>query len=163
MYAFRREDTDVVVQVDFETMMGQDVAGYVTLPDGVKARRCPTGDFKQVAGEESVFDSPIGGGREIVSDAMGFGEHQFEDFELDRVKNGFVGVRFERDPDVPEFFRVRCSSRSAWESYVKHRGLVDRNRHSGAAITKDELERAKIQAIRSLEQRQEQYAAAVLV
>ena len=40
MYKFRREDNGQVVEVPFEVMMQQDVAGYITLEDGVQARRC---------------------------------------------------------------------------------------------------------------------------
>lgn len=157
-YFFRREDNDEVVEVPFEVMMTQDVAGYIELEDGAKARRVPSGE----AGTKLIEAIPIGGGREIVSDALGFTEQQFHDFEQDRVKNGFGAVRFERDPAVPQFFRVCCSSRAVWDRYVEHRGLFDKNHHSGTAITADELKRAKTQADRSVENRQREFAAAGL-
>lgn len=137
--------------------MTQDIAGYVTLEDGTKARRVPSG-----AGDSLSATAPVASGREIVSDSLGFCENQFRDFEEDRVKNGFVGVRFERDPAVPQFFRVHCSSRATWDRYVTHRGMFDRNKHSGATISAEELDRAKAQAVRSVDQRQAEFRAAGL-
>lgn len=76
----------------------------------------------------------------IVSDALGFSEQQFNDFEADRVKNGHVGIEFVRDKDVPQFFQVKCSSREAWAKYVKHRGMYDRNSRNGGSFTIDDKE-----------------------
>lgn len=71
----------------------------------------------------------------IISDALGFSEQQFQDFETDRVKNGHTGIEFVRDKDVPQFFQVKCSSREAWSAYVKHRGMFDKNSRNGGAFT----------------------------
>jgi len=141
-YVFRREDDGKLVRVGFEQMMKQDAAGYITLPDGVQARRCLhlEGHEKPEPGKCET-DSTL---RPIVSDALGFGEHQLADFEADRQKHGFGGVEFVRDPDVPQFIQVKCQSRREHARYVKHRGMVNRSQHGGGVfLTQDDLDRAK--------------------
>lgn len=140
MYKFRREDTGEIVEVSWEVMMTQDVAGYIEI-DGVSARRCwdleeppeapkaPKGDRKRT-------------GREIVSDTLGFGESVYEEYERDRAAHGFSGVRFERDPEVPQFFQVKCDSRKEYDRYVKHRGFVNRTGIGGVRLTEEDLARA---------------------
>ena len=163
MYKFRREDNDDVIEVDWSTMMTQDVAGFITLPDGVKARRCPSNSQLGNCCDSSGGGIDIGGGKEIESDSLGFIEQQFDEFELDRVKNGHVGVRFERDPDVPQFFKVKCSSRGAWDAYVKHRGMFDKNRaNAGVSITQAELDAAAKSTKSDVDARQEKWLAAGL-
>ena len=80
----------------------------------------------------------------IVSDACGFIQQQLGDFETDRVKNGFTGIEFVRDKDVPQFYQVKCNSRKEFARYVKHRGMCDRNSRNGSAagITQKELDAA---------------------
>ena len=80
----------------------------------------------------------------IVSDACGFIQQQFNDFETDRVKNGFTGIEFVRDKDVPQFYQVKCSSRKEFARYMKHRGMHDKNSRNGSAagITQKELDDA---------------------
>lgn len=81
----------------------------------------------------------------IVSDACGFIQQQLGDFEVDRVKNGFTGIEFVRDKDVPEFIQVKCSSQKEFDRYMKHRGLHDRNSRNGSAagITQKEMDEAE--------------------
>ena len=80
----------------------------------------------------------------ILSDACGFIEQQLGDFETDRVKNGFRGIEFVRDKDVPQFFQVKCSSRKEFDRYMKHRGMYDKNSSNGssAGITEKEINEA---------------------
>jgi hypothetical protein len=142
-YTFIREDNGQSVEVDFETMMQQDTAGFIRLPAGcgrmVAARRASTGSFRRAAVQEKETGTkPI-----PPSDALGFTVHQLAEFEADRVAHGFHGVEFVQDPMEPTFRQVKCSSRREWERYVEHRGFYDKNRTSAVAISADDLERAR--------------------
>lgn len=143
-YLFRREDNGQIVEVDFTKMMEQDAAGYIEL-DGVTARRCvylelERDGHKDIFPFEHEFDHDT---RPIVSDALGFPECQFDEMEKDRLMEGHVGVEFRRDPAVPQFFQVHCSSRKAWQEYLDHRGMVDQNKTVGVLLSEEDLERAK--------------------
>lgn len=137
-YQFRREDNGEIVTVDFETMMEQNAAGFITLPDGVLAKRCREATLPKRKGTKELPKQP-------VSDAMGFIEQQFEDFESDRKRHGFRGIEFVRDKDVPQFFQVRASSPAAMARYMKHRGLRERTTPNGsrAELTPCQLEQAR--------------------
>ncbi|MEM9354594.1 MAG: hypothetical protein AAGB04_00130 [Pseudomonadota bacterium] len=128
--------------VDFETMMGQSSAGFITVViDGqsVEARRAPE---KPTVKKDIREDRPDG--FSVVSDALGFTEDQFTQFEADRVRHGFTSVSFQRDRDVPEFFQVKFESKRDWERYIKHRGMADRNSGlSPNTVTPRELLRAE--------------------
>ncbi len=141
-YTFIREDNGKEVEVDFETMMEQDTAGFIRLKDGVAARRKSTGSFKRKI-EAETGTKPI-----PPSDSLGFTVLQLDDFEADRKSHGFTGVEFVPDPLEPTFMQVKCSSRREWERYVKHRGFVDKNRTAGVSISADDLERAKTMLFR---------------
>ena len=157
-YAYRREDTDEIIQVDWETNMSADIAGFVTLPDGTKARRCSSPMSKR------SFDGSLPlGAREVVSTmTLGFPQQQLAEFEADRVKNGFTDVRFERDPDVPEYINVHCDNAQAYARYYKHRGYDGEKSCDGAQLTPEQLEAAKVQVKREIEERIARRAAAGL-
>ena len=135
-YPFRREDNGEIVEVPFETMI-QHRYGWITLEDGVEARRVHREERKPKRREVRT------GSREIVSDALGFGQHQFDEMEADRRGNGFDGVEFRRDPSVPEFFQVKCSSRAEFNKYMRHRGFEQRTGIGGVMLSEDELRRAE--------------------
>jgi len=143
-YRFLREDNGARVQVTFEDMMEMDAAGYITLPDGVRARRDRSGEPRlrrpdTVSGERTETGTkPI-----PPSDAMGFTAHQLQEFEVDRQLNGFHGVEFVPDPHEPTFYQVKCSDRRTWERYARHRGFVDLNRTAAVSISAGDLEAAK--------------------
>ena len=140
-YRFIREDNGKPVDVDFEAMMGQDAAGFITLPDGVAAKRSYKSDMMS---EKRQRESDGGGCGPIpASDAMGFTVRQLAEFEADRTLHGFTGVEFTQDPHEPTFYQVRCSSRREWERYVKHRGMTDNNHTCGVSISYADIERAK--------------------
>jgi hypothetical protein len=144
MYQFRREDNGETVEVDFETNMSQDRAGFITLPDGVRARR--VNDFvsrpREVEPGNANQTPP-------VSDNLGFTVLQLAEFEYDRVKCGIQGVEFKPDPLCKEFIQVHFSSHAARDAYIRHRGKVDKNHTSGAFLDakmlKDAAERIKFQ------------------
>ncbi len=140
MYRFKRDDNGELVEVGFEEAINQDVLGKITLSDGVTATR-----VREVEQEVEVRREKRSGEIPIISDNMGFGESSLDKFEADRKAHGFHGVEFIRDKEVPQFFRVKCSDRTTWERYVKHRGLTDRNGKNGGSmtLTADQLEAAK--------------------
>lgn len=98
-YKFRTDDGEIV-EVSWEEMMEKDCTGKITLKDGRSAMEVRDGWKKREVYHPGEKDMKA---RECVSDAMGFAEHQFEEFEADRQLNGFSGIEFERDPDVPQF------------------------------------------------------------
>ena len=141
-YLFRREDNGEVVEVDFATMMSAE-SGFITLPDGVSAKRCVGLEIERdgesrcrSVAEHAIVPPPI------LSDSLGFPEAQLQDFEADRKANGFTDVEFVRDKHVPQFFQVKFRGRAAWRRYVKHRGMVDKSRQSTVALSEDDLRRA---------------------
>jgi hypothetical protein len=143
-YPFKT-DTGEVVHVSWEEMMDKDVQGCITLKDGRRAIEI-RGPLKASKKEvEASWKS-----REIVSDSLGFPQHQFEEFEADRKLSGFSGIEYRRDPDVPEFYQVHAKSGSEWEKYLRHRGFVDRNKSDrGVKLAPGELEKAIALAKRS--------------
>lgn len=136
-YNFRREDNGKIVMVSFEEMMKQQ-GGWITLPDGTQARRVH--DESRMRKKTKEVRT---GSRDIVSDSLGFGQHQLDHFESDRKAHGFDGVEFKRDPMVPEFFQVHCSSRAEFNRYVKHRGMVQKTSVGGVRLSDEELRRAE--------------------
>lgn len=141
LYIFRREDNDELVEVPWCDMIRQDAAGYIEI-DGVQAHRCVHLEIER-DGERRKTKAPEGSGRqEIVSDSLGFGILQLADFENDRDNNGFSGIEFTQDPQVPEFFQVRCNSRREMDAYTKHRGFYNKTNVSGSALSPEMLQAA---------------------
>ena len=137
MYRFVKEDDGSVIEVDFETMMEQDAAGFITLEDGTRARRV----FDAMQTERKR--EKLAPGAIPVSDALGFTEHQLIEFEADRLQHGFRGVEFVRDPSCPVFYQVKFGSHAEREAYIAHRGMVDKGRSKGGVLSEKDLENAK--------------------
>lgn len=97
------------------------------------------GEVREV-GAQAVEAAPIL--QPLVSDAMGFPQQQFDEFEVDRQRHGFSDVEFRRDPEVPEFFQVLCATPAARDRYAKHRGMVNRTGIGGLRLTQADLDRA---------------------
>lgn len=136
-YKFRSDDGKEI-EVSFDEMMNQQ-GGYI-IRDGELYRRVGSGSFKKRTTKPSGKTT-----KEIISDTLGFGQHQLQEMEADRKANGFKGVEFTRDPHVPEFFQVRCDSPKTWHRYLRHRGFTDKNSKNGGAhcITEQEMEQAR--------------------
>lgn len=151
-YLFRRDDSGEIVEVDFRTMMEQDRAGYIVLPDGVHAKRCLHLELERDGRRvrPPVDRSPLE--RPMVSDVLGFPEEFLAEFEEDRQKNGFTDVEFVHDQDVPEFMNVKCQSRAAFNRYVKHRGMYNRTGIGGLRLTEGDLARAAEMVSRNLQE-----------
>lgn len=138
MYRFIREDDGFVIEVDFETMMGQDVAGYITLDDGVQARR-----VMDVENKRPTIERGNANRTPPSSDALGFTAHQLWEFEEDRRRNGFSGVEFKPDPSCPEFYQVHFSSHGERDRYMQHRNFVDKNYTKGNPLSAKDLDAAR--------------------
>jgi hypothetical protein len=147
-YIFRREDTGRIIEVDFSMMMDQDAAGYITLDDGVQARRCVhLEDPRAIRIGNAPDRNPT---PEIVSDAMGVTCNQVEEMRQDAAKNG-IGVEFVRDPLEPTFYQAKFGSWKEWDRYRRHRGFTDNNGKNGggATLTPAQFERAKQKILES--------------
>jgi len=147
MYYYRREDNGELVTVPYSEAIRQDIAGYIAI-GGVPAKRVHSKD--PVDSTEKSKPTAAHKDRPIISDTLGFGQHQLADFEADRKANGFNGVEFVRDPTVPEFFQVKIDSQKEWGKYVKHRGMFDKNSMNGSSVmlTEKDFEDAKKLALR---------------
>lgn len=132
-YKFRREDDGRIEEVSFIDMIQQDCAGYVTLDDGVKAKRIATTSATKCRDPANANHTPP------VSDNLGFTSWQLQDFEEDRVRHGFTGVEFKADPACPQFYQVHCSDYASYSAYLKHRGKVNQGRTCASALSKDAL------------------------
>lgn len=136
---FYREDTGETVTVPYGDALDMDITGRLER-DGIVLRKVRD---RRPKADPVAVERTARNGRPIVSDNLGFGAHQFAEFEQDRKSHGFTGVEFVRDKDVPEFYQVKVSSRAEWDRYVEHRGMVDRNRGAGAALSADGLREAE--------------------
>jgi hypothetical protein len=139
IYPFRREDDGSTVYVTFQEMMAKDAAGFITLSDGVSAREVREERHPVVReGTASAIGKPI------ISDALGFTEHQFTEMEAARQIGKFSGIEFVRDPQVPTFFQVKCSGPDEHRRYMEYRGMYDKNSRNGggATMSQEQLDRA---------------------
>ena len=138
-YLFRREDNGEIVAVPWEMMIDQEY-GFITLPDGVSARR--VSHLEKSQGCKKVKNE-FAEGKEIVSDSLGFTEAQLCDFENDRVAHGFTGIEFRRDPTENTFIQVCCKSRNEFNRYMAHRGFVNKSSFGGVRLSQEDLDKAK--------------------
>lgn len=139
-YAFEREDNGQIVHVDFQTMMSH-FAGWITLPDGVRAKRIHEPTMKPERIQEHTGP--------LVSENLGFGFYQLDEHEAFRQRHGFTGVEFKPDPRLPQYYNVYFSGPAERERYIKARGMADGNSRngSGAGVTKEELAEAQRRAV----------------
>jgi hypothetical protein len=125
-YVYRREDNGDLVTVGFDEMMSQR-DGYITLPDGVLAKRCVYLENHATAAKEKLIPLKA----EIVSDNLGCTGHQVANFREDAQRHGFTGVEFTPDPHEPTYYQARISSVHEWRRYLKHRCLREKNSRNG--------------------------------
>jgi hypothetical protein len=139
-YRFRREDDGRIVECDFATMMaGRN--GFITLPDGVEARRCWNMDAPK-EWKAPATGQKMGPQCRFVSDSLGFPITQLADFEADRKASGIRGIEFKVDPTEPGFIQVHARSRSERDRYARHRGMVDQSKRGSVFLTQEQLDRA---------------------
>lgn len=138
-YAFRRESDDSVVYANWSVVMDME-NGYVTL-DGEVMKRCPHLDKE--GEKKKAKNVRLDGTPDIISDNLGFAQHQLDDFETDRKANGFSGIEFERDPMEPTFIRVKARSRAEMDRYTKHRGKINVSGKAGHILSPEQLRRAE--------------------
>ena len=147
-YPFRSSYDDTIIELSFEKMMQADCMGCITIK-GEEYRRARDIERERNAGKpaksRTTAETAAGVSPAIVSDALGFAKHQLADFEADRKANGFNNVEFVQDPSVPEFVQVKCTSPRAYQEYVKHRGMFDKNSRNGSGVilTEADFDRAK--------------------
>lgn len=144
-YLFSREDTGEIVEVDFVTMMDQK-DGYITLDDGMTARRRTDLEDERdgMLQREKFVGAPQR--RAMLSENMGFGQHQLGEMKRSLEASGIRGIEFVRDAAVPQFYNVKCSDPKAFDRYAEHRGYVVRNRTVGNAIDEWQLRKAEERA-----------------
>ena len=142
-YLFR-DDDGKIHNLTFEQML-EARDGFYEKDDGTILRRV-RGDIVAVRSAERQRERP-----EIVSDALGFGQHQLKEMKEHLELNKVRGVEFVRDPSVPEFFQVKCSSERAKARYMKARGYHDLNSKngSGAMLSEKDFEDAKDLVLRN--------------
>ena len=138
-YKFADVETGEVIGVGFAEMMGakdgflfRDGRTYRRVREKSTRTKCP-----------SDRRPP-----KIVSDALGFGAHQLEEFEADRKVNKLRGVEFHPDPTEPGFIQAHFDSEDAKARYMRHRGAFDKNSKngSGAMLSESHLEWARRKA-----------------
>jgi len=141
-YHYRREDDGELIEVDFETAINQQ-DGFITLPDGVLARRVRVME-DGVYGQEKCATKILPVKAEIVSDALGVTEHQVQEFREDAARNG-MRVDFTPDPLQPHFFQARFNTWEEKSRYMRHRKIADRNSRNGGGqvLSPEMLARAK--------------------
>lgn len=136
-YFYSREDNGQIVEVDFETAMSQQ-AGFITLPDGVAARRVHFEEHQQPSGERKKLQS------EIISDTLGVTDVKLDEYRQNAEQYGYR-VEWTQDPHEPTYYQARFPSWKERDRYMRFRGLCDKNSRNGggAALSADCLERAK--------------------
>ncbi len=144
-YIYRRTDNDELIEVGFEEMMNQK-DGFITLPDGVLAKRCIALELQKYGDEDTAkYEMLVPGGRPapLVSDAMGVTYHQVDEMRQDAMAHK-LNVEFVQDPTEPTFYQAKFNSRRDWEQYVAHRGMYDKNsiNGSGAMLSPAQYQKA---------------------
>lgn len=143
---FEHLETGEVIDVDFEQSIQMDVLGCIEV-DGQAYRRCDS--LSQNVGKVEKIDRDSVSGlpkRIPPSDSLGFTKHQLDAFEADRVKHGFSGIEFKKDPREPTFYQVHFASEKERQKYIKHRQFTDMNRHKGVSISPAQLKAAEERA-----------------
>jgi hypothetical protein len=137
MYTFRK-DSGEIVEVDFDTMMTQQQQGMIQLADGSWAKRVQ---------EEMPESQPAAelASHPILSDTLGFPDHQFGQMRQHLEQSGVRGIEFVRDKHYGKFIQVKCDSEQAKLAYAKSRQFADRNstNGSGAMLSPELLEKTK--------------------
>lgn len=143
-YLYRKESGEIV-EVDFETMMGQQ-GGMITLPDGSLARRClhleAERDRKRPPPPK---ETPAPGERPHISDALSFNDYDLEETRAEVNAAGFGStIEFVPDPTYPRRYQMKFPNHREFLRYAKTRGLADNNSRGGggAMLSQELLDRA---------------------
>lgn len=140
-----RNEAGEYIELPFSAVIDKmDAGGFLKLEDGDWVRRCVQKELERDGKQKVVRCEEVKHSINLtmVSDALGFGDHQLADFERDRVANHFHGIEFVRDPTFDRFIQVKCNCPKTYERYMKHRRLIDNNPQTGQLISRAELERA---------------------
>ena len=141
MYPFRREDNGEIVSVSFLEMMEMD-GGFITLPDGVLARRVYDEEASEPAEKRLVQDA--WGGKEHASDSMGFPKHQLAEMRADLERSGCTGITFREEPDTG-FVQVLSNSPGQKAKYAAHRQMPNQSGklRDSVMLSERDLQRAE--------------------
>lgn len=126
MYQFAFEDNGEVIDVDFETMMTMDAAGYVEICGRVARRINRPSVRREVEQVSDHVNAPM------ISDNAGFIEAALPQWEKWRQEHGFRSVEYRPDPQVPGFVQVHFHNRKERERYIKALHKHDRNSSNGS-------------------------------
>ena len=94
----------------------------------------------------------------VVSDAIGFPIQALADREADRKANGFSGIEFKPDPQVPEFCQVHGASRKELLKYAKHLGYQDQGKTGYLSLSEDDFARARELAGRRFDEKEQGFS-----
>lgn len=76
---------------------------------------------------------------EAVSDTLGVADHQLAEAEADARSNGFGEVVFKEDPTCEGWYQATCKDPKVWDSYVQHRGYVNKTGSTqGSPLSKEQ-------------------------
>ena len=149
-YQFRRQDNDEIIDVDFETMIEQDAAGFIEIEiDGqkVSAKRVHTKEKLQASKPIPMEIPPA-----IVSDSFGCVAEQVDEMRAQCKLHGLTGVEFKPDPTNddprdPDFFQAHFSGPAELSRYRDLMNVHERNSTNGGAQHISESDLAQSQAI----------------
>lgn len=149
-YPFRRLDTDEIIEVDFQTMMEKDVAGFLQVE--IDGQQVECRDVRgQLASARQSEPQAIGPPPKVVNALnLGFMSTQLAEMEEDRKRHGFHGIEFEKNPEDPRYYQVVACSRGELMRYAAHCGCPDdmtSKNGSAVGITAKELEEARAKAV----------------
>ncbi len=138
-YIFRRLDNDELIELPFEWVLKQE-AGYITLKDGVQAKRCVWLENVPVPQSKAVH---TGINKHDLTFSLGFSKTQLPEMRAAAERDGFTGVEFYEDPANKNMVGIKCSSDAERERYIKHRGAFNKTGSLGSKLGKEDLEMAQ--------------------
>jgi hypothetical protein len=145
-YIYRRLDTNELVEMPFSAVLEQDALGYITLPDGVQAKRCVWLENVPVPQAKAVH---TGMDRHDLTFSLGFSKKQLPEMMEAAKRDGLRGVEFYPDPQNANMVGIRCGSEAEKNAYIKHRGknieggLINRTGRLGGKLGKEDIEMAQ--------------------
>jgi hypothetical protein len=141
VYIFRRTDSHELVEMPFSAVLEQDSLGYITLPDGVQAKRCLWLEDQDQASKSQAVHTGIN--RFDLTFSLVFSKKQLPEMRQAAKDAGFSGVEFYPDPQNPNMVGIRCSSEAERERYIKHRGCFNKTGSLGSTLGKEDIAMAE--------------------
>ncbi len=139
-YIYRRVDNEELVEMPFSAVLEQDQLGYITLTDGVQAKRCVHLEDYQAQKAKAVH---CGINTHDLTFSLGFSKKQLPEMRAALEAAKLKGVEFYPDPQNANMVGIRCSDERARNAYIKHRGLYNRTGSLGGKLGKEDLAMAE--------------------